>query len=171
MQFFKVQAILDGRRPNIVPRQKNNPLFPLRRYIVCAKCGKLLTACNARGKKIKVPYYQCTTKGCPRFQKKVIEPKYLEYIRQNKPSEEILSLFEQIVIDKFNEKTADLRKEKQKVVQSIAELREQKSRVINLMGRGSVPEKDGAEELKKLNMQITEKENLISDENFLRLLS
>jgi len=164
-QFFKVQAILDGRRPNIVPRQKNNPLFPLRRYIVCAKCGKLLTACNARGKKIKVPYYQCTTKGCPRFQKKVIEPKYLEYMRQNKPDEKILSLFEQIVIDKFNEKTADLRKDRQKIGQSITGLREEKSRVIGLLAKGIITEHDGQEELLKINAQIAEKESLMSDDN------
>lgn len=31
--FFSVQNILNGKKPNIVPKMKNNPLFPLRQYI------------------------------------------------------------------------------------------------------------------------------------------
>ncbi|MFC1546383.1 recombinase family protein [bacterium] len=62
--FFKAHAILDGKRPTITPKQRNNPDFPLRRFIKCEKCGKPLTASWSKGRSNKYPYYRCSTKGC-----------------------------------------------------------------------------------------------------------
>src|SRR3989344_3199265 len=45
-QFYKVQAILDGRNPNkiaLAKRTFENPDLPLRRVVKCAKCGWGLT--------------------------------------------------------------------------------------------------------------------------------
>jgi len=46
-QFYRVQAILDGRNTNIaVPiarRNKENEKFPLRRIFRCNKCNTVLT--------------------------------------------------------------------------------------------------------------------------------
>lgn len=161
-QFFNVQKILDGKKPCSVPRLRNNPLFPLRGYIYCEKCGKRLTACEAKGKKIKVPYYQCSTKGCPRFQKKLVESKYLEFLKNiNIPIEEI-EIFEKCVISKFNEKTKYIQKYNKSIKADIEKLKEKKNKVIDLMADNLINTEDGRIRLEDINKEISIKEREIS---------
>ena len=62
-QFYKVQAILDGRNRNISPglsrRNQDNPDFPLRRIIKCSRCKHSFTAAWSKGKKSRYGYYFC----------------------------------------------------------------------------------------------------------------
>jgi hypothetical protein len=37
--FDHVQKILDGRRPNVVAKQKINPVVPLQHFVKCGSCG------------------------------------------------------------------------------------------------------------------------------------
>ncbi|MDR0645968.1 MAG: recombinase family protein, partial [Elusimicrobiota bacterium] len=90
--FFEVQDILSGRARTATPPRRNNPEFPLRRFVVCSNCGRLLTACYSKGRNMKVGYYQCQTKGCPRHQKKIIEPAFLEYLTRIKPTPQALKI-------------------------------------------------------------------------------
>lgn len=153
--FFRVQQILDGKRPNAVPRVKNNPDFPLRGYIYCEKCGRRLTACFAKGKVIKVPYYQCYNKGCPRYQKKVLESSWVEYLKELKPNEEILVLFEKEIVAKFKEKTKEDMKQDKQVNNTIANLQDKKSKLIDLMTRNILSYQDGKIEIDKINQEIS----------------
>jgi hypothetical protein len=59
-QFYKIQAILDGRNVNMVAlatRHHHNTDFPLRRVIRCDKCGKGMTGGWSRGRNAKYAYY------------------------------------------------------------------------------------------------------------------
>jgi hypothetical protein len=100
--FCEVQNIISGRARTATPPRRNNPEFPLRRFVVCSNCGRLLTACYSKGRNMKVGYYQCSTKGCPRHQKKIIEPAFLEYLSKIKPAPKALKIFEEEFIAKFN---------------------------------------------------------------------
>ena len=65
--WARVQQCLNGRSADIVqpPRLKANPEFPLRGFVRCATCGRIMTASNSRGKMGKTyPYYRCWIKGC-----------------------------------------------------------------------------------------------------------
>ncbi len=154
--FFKIQRILDGKRPNVVPRIKDNPNFPLRGYVYCDKCGHKLTACFAKGKSIKVPYYQCYTKGCPRYQKKILEGSFTEYLKDLKPTKEVLDLFEKNVVTKFKERTIEEVKQDRQVENIISNLQERKSKIINLMTTDVLNPQDGKDALDKLNQEIAE---------------
>ncbi|MCA9329017.1 recombinase family protein, partial [Candidatus Saccharibacteria bacterium] len=62
-QFYKVQAILDGRNRNNAPelskRNQDNPSFPLRRIIKCSRCKNSFTGAWSKGKKSRYGYYFC----------------------------------------------------------------------------------------------------------------
>lgn len=63
-QFYRVQAILDGRNTNIATplarRNRDNPEFRLRRLVKCAICGTSFTGGYSRGKTSnRYPYYFC----------------------------------------------------------------------------------------------------------------
>jgi site-specific DNA recombinase len=55
--FDRVQAILHGRRPSIVPKRKVNPLLPLKCFVRCESCSTPLTGGLARGRNKKYPRY------------------------------------------------------------------------------------------------------------------
>lgn len=65
-QYYKVQAILDGRNPNKVALAKRtfeNTDFPLRRIVKCGKCGYGLTGYWSTGKSGgRFAYYACGNK-------------------------------------------------------------------------------------------------------------
>jgi len=62
--FYRVQDVLDGKGHVIESRQKRNPDFPLRRFVACGCCGKLLTASFSQGRRRRYAYYRCANPGC-----------------------------------------------------------------------------------------------------------
>ncbi len=62
-QFYKVQAILDGRNHNasgpMARRNRDNPSFPLRRIAKCSICGTSFTGGKSKGKREYYSYYFC----------------------------------------------------------------------------------------------------------------
>ena len=160
--FFSVQNLLTGKKPNIVPKLKNNPLFPLRQFIYCETCGSKLTASEAKSKTGKrVPYYHCNHKGARHFPKKAIETQYLEHIRKHKLPKDFLDLFEKIFVPKWNEKALDKNKIIEKAQRNIKALKEQKSKIIDFMAKEIITGEDGSEKINNINIEIHEKENLL----------
>ena len=152
--FFKVQAILDGKRPAAVPKQRNNPEFPLRRYLKCHVCGRPLTGSKAKG---RFPYYHCMNKGCPRFQRDTVESKFYEYLKSIQPNPELLNLFEKITSDVYQAKTVDIGKTRQKVGQDLKKLNAEKARIRQLIIAGTLSEEDYKIEINRVNIAIEEK--------------
>src|SRR3989344_5786414 len=72
-QFYRVQAILDGRNTNIAvvltQRNKDNSDFPLRRTVHCGRCGQIFSGAWSKGKRAKYAYYfcryRCTNESVP----------------------------------------------------------------------------------------------------------
>jgi site-specific DNA recombinase len=62
-EFASVQKIISGRSPR--PRhQKERPEFPLRGFVRCSQCGRLMTGSFSRGRSQRYPYYRCYKRGC-----------------------------------------------------------------------------------------------------------
>lgn len=61
-QFYKVQAILDGRSTtkfSLANKSRNNEDFPLRRIVICGKCKTSFTGAWSKGRTIRYGYYFC----------------------------------------------------------------------------------------------------------------
>ena len=61
-QFYRVQAILDGRNrnsPTLGRRSLDSTDFPLRRIVSCSICSQSLTGAWSRGKRQRYAYYFC----------------------------------------------------------------------------------------------------------------
>lgn len=70
-QFYRVQAILDGRNhktaASIVRRSQDNLDFPLRRIIKCSRCHQGFTAAWSTGKRARYGYYFCAKRCGPKL--------------------------------------------------------------------------------------------------------
>lgn len=97
-QFYKVQAILNGRNTNPITftkRVHSRPDFPLRRIVRCGKCGMGLTGGWSKGKCKKYAYYRCVTRGCktPSIKVEDLEDSLIELLKKVTPKKECLDSF------------------------------------------------------------------------------
>ncbi len=61
--FYYVQDILDGRKKNVPTKNSRKDELPLRGFLICRKCGQLLTGSASKGNGGRYFYYHCR-KGC-----------------------------------------------------------------------------------------------------------
>ena len=157
--FNKVQAILDGKRPNISPKIRNHPDFPLRNFLRCDKCGEKLTASWSKGRSKKYPYYHCRTKGCSlSVRKEKLEEEFYQFLKNFQPKEEISNLFEEIVLDVWKKKNEESFKEAQRLVKELEDIKNNKKRINELIIRGIFDAKTYKEEIQKVNADLLVKQ-------------
>ena len=114
--FWQVQENHFGKRKSSKLCRAADPDFYLRKFLVCPKCGKVLTACYSQGNGGYYGYYKCP--HCHKFNFSAIKAnrKFVEYVRQLKPKESAWLLYEEILSDlKKDENKADIRKEIRKL--------------------------------------------------------
>ncbi len=113
-QFYKVQAILDGRNVNqiaLAKRVHSREDLPLRRIIRCDKCGMGLTGGWSQGKYKKYAYYRCGNK-CNHTSIKVseLEDTLVALLKQVTPKKECLALFLHFLYKTYHERLTRLTK-------------------------------------------------------------
>ena len=139
--FYKVQLMLDGRRPAIVPKIRNNPDFPLRNFVRCGKCGDKFTGSWSKGRSKKYPYYHCRAKGCSlNIRKESLDEKFTKYLELLQPDKEAMALFKTVVLDVWNSQQEENLKAKQRFEKDLKTLKERKDKIFNLMLNGTIDE-------------------------------
>jgi len=76
--------------------------FPLRGLLVCADCGRHLTACWVKGRSKRHPYYYCQNKKCESnwkvIKKETIESQFTELLKKITLKKDILNIL-QVIFD------------------------------------------------------------------------
>jgi site-specific DNA recombinase len=63
--FSKVQQIINRKKQKLPKRSNNEQLLPLRGFLICKDCGKILTGSGSKGRSKKYYYYHCRSScGC-----------------------------------------------------------------------------------------------------------
>lgn len=164
--FWRVQAILDGRRPTATAKQRNNPDFPLRNFAKCPLCEQRLTGSWSRSRTGKrYPYYHCRTKGCSYkgVRKEEMEEKFYTFLAQLRPSGAVLDLFLAIVEDVWKEKHASQIKERNRIELEIRKLANRKSRVDELMIQGVFDEATYKKQVEQIEQERVIKQLELSE--------
>jgi len=140
-QFYKVQAILDGRNPNKVAlsqhRVRDNPEFPLRRFAKCGKCGAALTGAYSRGSGGRYSYYRCS-KFCTGKSIKVslMEETVINLLKQITPTKECRDLFVDFIQTIYQKRKSRLQKTRNEADGELSKLYETRRQLVekNLSG-------------------------------------
>ncbi len=126
-QFYKVQAILDGRNPNkiaLARRTFENKDFPLRRIVKCGRCKIGLTGAWSHGKGGAYAYYWCSSKcNYISIPVKKLEDVLVELLKQITPKEQCLNLFSNSIYKAYQERNSRLQKVKNEADDEIERLK------------------------------------------------
>ncbi len=140
-QFYKVQAIIDGRKTTKIPlarRTFENTDFPLRRIVKCAKCGMGLTGSWSTGRHgKKYAHYFCSSKcNYKCIPVKLMEDELIKALKRVQPKKETLKLFIDSIFRIYNQRLSRLTKIKNDADSEIERLKALRKAVVekNLEG-------------------------------------
>ena len=159
-QFYKVQAIIDGRNTNIniplVKRNRDNSDFPLRRIVKCGKCGTPFTGAWSKGEHSKHAYYfcrkRCGTPSVKAYEVDIVTVKLLESIT---PTKECLEAFIALLRKTYYKRVANLQKRKTEADGELKRLQTLRQSLIEKNLNGIYSDEIFREQNKLIEEQIT----------------
>lgn len=136
-EWWALQGALEKRKksPMKIAHKKINPDFPLRKTLLCPRCGKVARGSRGRSKTGRYyHYYHCRDKAC-RFniQTKDVHQLFEKLLQKITPSPELIRLFREIVLDVWTEKYKLQSQEVEKTQKEVDRLEAEKRRLVELM--------------------------------------
>jgi len=153
--FFNVQKILSGDKPSLVLKNKVNPDFPLRGFVLCPECHYPLTASICQGHTTKVAYYWCWKNNClPMIKRDDIEEKFCEYLSNFQPLPELMELFEYKLVTYWKEKNQDKKIRLKQDKARLTELRQMKDNLVKKLLRNVIDDRTYKEQAEWIQKEI-----------------
>ena len=142
--FHKVQEALKGRKRNIPPKRiKARDEFPLRGYLICPQCERMLTASASRGRLGgKFYYYHCSN-GC-KERKKANEAndEFLNVLHSIRVNPETIELYGNILKQSLKENNKSVKADKMEVTKGIDKQKQRLQNARALMLDGDITPDD-----------------------------
>ena len=105
--FLEVQKVLNNKQKIKLKQSKINSQYPLRGYIQCSKCGKVLTGSSVIGNGGRYYYYHCI-KGCrERFETTKLHNAFDNWLSSISLKPEIGALYQAVMEDIYKTKEGD----------------------------------------------------------------
>ncbi len=156
-----------ARSLKISPRSTNNPLFPLRRFVVCNDCNTPLTGSTSKGRHRKeYSYYHHHDKECQKTKsipKEAFEQQFIEYLDGISPDGEYEKLFKAIVVDIWKNNYKKIDQDNAKIRLKIAKLENERQKVFDFHRAGKYTDNDFEEQKNLVNTQIKQQYLLLQE--------
>ncbi len=126
--FYNVQDVLDGRSrsSNYRPKAEINLDLPLRGFLRCPVCFKMLTGSKSKGRSRYYLYYHCFGGCTHRMRAEPLNEILKEDLDKYMPSPEIKELYVELIVEAYNEQTKGAQDEKKKI---LAQLKDYEGRL------------------------------------------
>lgn len=176
--YEEVQDILDGRGRKYRPKIETQDEFPLRGFLICPRCGRLLTASKSKGRNRYYSYYHCSH-GCPhRVNTEKLEHAFQMELRKYIPRKEIFDVYRNIVIETYYDLTKEVQLSKKQLSTQIKTFENKLVHTRDLLADGKIEASDYHEikaqysssldqlneKLNEVNSKIPEIDALLAEE-------
>ena len=166
--FYKCQAVLNKRdKGDSISESRKEEDFPLRHFVVCAFCGRPMTAYFSTGKLGgRYPYYRCYNKDCQSkksIPKKQLEQDFVNYLESIIPKDGFLKTFKAVLLDVWEKRYKEINRNGKIVQEQISNLKEEKIRLIDMKKKDLLPDEDFKEAFNRLNSEIATKQTKLSE--------
>ena len=105
--FNQVLDVLDGRKKENKTKIASPEELPLRGFLICPKCGYMLTGSASKGCKQYYYYYHCFPKCGTRFNARAVNDKFIEQLRHYVINPAIITLYKTVLLQIYEQATGD----------------------------------------------------------------
>jgi DNA invertase Pin-like site-specific DNA recombinase len=122
--FYEVQNVLSGRQRSSrhLPKITIDKRMPLRGFLICPKCSRILTGSASKGHTKNYYYYHCVSScGC-RFKTENANDLFVHELRKYVPKPGMIELFKMTLKEAFHEKTKGAQSDRNQLLSRIDEL-------------------------------------------------
>lgn len=161
--FYDVQDVLDGRkRGQYNLKVASNESMPLRGFLLCPECGKLLTGSSSKGRRKYYSYYHCT-QGCTiRFKTDIVNNVFVSELKKYIPQAALFEAYKLVLTEAWNDQTNHLRNDRKQLLSQIKELEGKVSHIRDLLSSKQLDPSDFREmkaeysaKLEKLEVRLS----------------
>lgn len=140
--YYTVQDILDGRSRTYRSKITTNREFPLRGFLTCPECDKILTGSKSKGRHKYYAYYHCSG-GCTyRIRTQILNNDFEEHLKLYIPRSEMKELYTSLLVEAYNEQTQYIGLEKQKLLKAIKDYESRLSHSRDLLASRQIEPSD-----------------------------
>ena len=140
--YYQVQDVLDGRKRHYRLKVVSNESLPLRGFLICPSCNKLLTGSASKGRTKYYSYYHCTD-GCScRYRADNLNNVFVTELKKYIPRPEMIDLFKIILSEAWYDQTNHLQDDSKQLQLQIKELEEKLSYIRELLSSRQIEPAD-----------------------------
>ncbi len=147
--FRDVQNVLDGRKRAIKPKIVSTENLPLRGFLKCPKCDRMLSGSASKGRNTYYNYYHCTSSCGVRFKAELVNEVFIKQLQNLSPKEGVVDLFIEAFIKNFNDRTKQQNGERSNIIAEIDTLNKRYQNALLKNADGEMDFED-FQEVKKL---------------------
>ena len=155
--FHRVQVATRNAASTGERRYRNNPDFPLRRFVRCGSCEQPLTGSWCRSKTgRRYAYYHCHRCRTVSPRKEALEERFLELLDLLRPKTEYLEALRESVLAVWKQRKQDLEEMRPILETRIAKLEERKRRLVDAyVYEQAIDKQTYSQELARVSQDLT----------------
>lgn len=140
--FYEVQDVLDGRGRQYRPKYKTLDEFPMRGFLICPDCGKVLTGSKSKGHTRYYAYYHCV-KGCKhRVNAETVNEAIVQDLQHFIPTIEDPASYQEVISKEYLEQTREVQTEKKQILHQIKDYEDRLSHTRDLLATRQIDASD-----------------------------
>lgn len=149
--FHRNQELLRSNKNTAATCKKNNPEFPLRRFMLCSECNKPLTgSAPIGGSGKRSPRYHCSRCHLPSVQSGELHEQFLHLLATLKPDPEMEKFLKEIIVRVWRDETKTLGNKQKKLHKDLEELTERRNKVVEMLVAGQITAEEKQEQVARI---------------------
>jgi DNA invertase Pin-like site-specific DNA recombinase len=140
--FYRVQDVLDGRKRHFRLKVIASTDLPLRGFLICPVCGKILTGSASKGHTKHYSYYHCFL-GCKfRHRADDINGQFLTELKSYIPRPEMSDIYKLVLQQNWKNQTGHLQDDRKQTLKEIRTLEEKIAYIRELLSSRKIEPED-----------------------------
>ena len=140
--FYEVQDVLNGKKKLEKTKVHSPDMLPLRGFIKCSKCSRILCGSASKGRSGYYYYYHCSSAcGC-RYKAKEVNDVFSEVVEQFTIQEDCAELFTKVIADTYKNQNISQVISRSELLKEINDLNGRIAKARELLLNGDI---DGAD--------------------------
>jgi site-specific DNA recombinase len=140
--FYEVQEVLDGKRKMQRRKIHVDDRIPLRGFLVCPRCGRMLTGSGSKGRKKRYYYYHCSSACGVRYRAELVNKEFVRELRKYIPHPAALELHKKVIREAYDCQAKDQKDNKKRMILQVSELNNRITKARELLLSGDIEATD-----------------------------